>query len=80
MTAPRRMLLFRREPQPPVKGKNLDDGCHAPRLRGHVVFCQQPGGLRGFDWRGENISYTGFLRLGYPSIQNGTGTSAKIHV
>ncbi len=34
--------MFRQEPQPPVKGKNLDDGCHAPRLRGHVVFCQPP--------------------------------------
>ncbi len=34
--------MFRQEPQPPVKGKNLDDGCHAPRLRGHVVFSQLP--------------------------------------
>ncbi len=34
--------MFRQEPQPPVKDEPLNDacdGCHAPRLRGHVVFC-----------------------------------------
>ncbi len=51
----REQELFRQEPQPPVKDKNLDGGCHAPRLRGHVVFCQQPSTSPGFDWRAENI-------------------------
>ncbi len=55
--------MFRQEPQPPVKGKTLDDGCHAPRLRGHVMFCQQPSTSPVFDWRAENIRYTGFLSL-----------------
>ncbi len=54
--------LFRQEPQPPVKGKNLDDGCHASRLREHASV-GPPVPMPVFDWQAENIRYTGFFSL-----------------
>ncbi len=56
------LWLFRQEPQPPVKGKNLDDGCHASRLREHALV-GPPVPRPVFGWRGEDIRYTGFFSL-----------------